>query len=71
MTFFDNIGKYIRNNYRVFSSKSKSADIVSAVIHFVLNNKAEIQNKLSSESSQWRGNLTEKVARKNAEIYRF
>lgn len=65
MTFFDNIGKCIINNYRIFSSKSKSAAIVSAVIHFVLNNKAEIQN------NQWRGDLTEKVARKNAEIYRF
>ena len=47
MTFFDNIGKCIINNYRIFSSKSKSAAIVSAVIHFVLNNKAEIQNNLS------------------------
>ena len=60
VTFFDNIGKYIINNYQVFSSKSKSADIISTVIHFVLNNKAEIQSNSSLKPNRWRGNLTEK-----------
>ena len=65
MTFFDNIGKYIINNHWVFTRKSKSTDIISTVIHFVLNNKAEIQSNPSLKPNRWRGISTERVARKN------
>ena len=36
ITFFDNIGKYIVKDYRVLSSKKESADIITSVLHSVL-----------------------------------
>ena len=44
ITFFDDIGKYIINNYRVRSKKSKSADIISTTLHIMLNKNSTLQS---------------------------
>ena len=44
ITFFDNIGKYTINNYRVRSKKSKSADIISTTLHIMLNKNSTLQS---------------------------
>ena len=46
VTFFDNIGKYIINNCRVRSKKSKSADIVSTTLHKILNKTSTLQSQI-------------------------
>ena len=39
VTFFDNIGRYIIQNYRVWTKKSSLADIISTVAHIILNKR--------------------------------
>ena len=44
--FFNNIGKFIINNYCV-RSKSKSADILSTALHKIFKNNSTIQNQIN------------------------
>ena len=59
VTFFDNIGKYIINNYRVRSKKSKSADIVSTTLHIILNKNSTLQSQIELKPNNWFSNQTE------------
>ena len=52
--FFDNIGKYIIINYRVWSKKSKTADIISTVLHILLNNENILQSNNDLKPINWR-----------------
>lgn len=36
ITYFDNMGKYIVKDYRVLSSERKTANVITAVLHFIL-----------------------------------
>ena len=45
--FFDNIRKYVIDNYQVNYIKSKSADIISTVIHFILNEETDLQKQFN------------------------
>ena len=44
--FFDNIGKYIIYNYHISLMKSKSADIISAKLHIILNRNSTLQSQI-------------------------
>ena len=44
--FFDNIGKYIIYNYHISLKKSKSADIISATLHIILNRNSTLQSQI-------------------------
>ena len=57
--FFDNIGKYILNNYRIRSKKSKSADIISTTLHIILNKNSTLQSQTALKPNNWFNNQTE------------
>ena len=57
--FFDNIGKYILNNYRIRSKKSKSADIISTTLHIILNKNSTLQSQTELKPNNWFNNQTE------------
>ena len=39
VTFFDNIGPYVIQNYRVWTKKNNLSDIITTVVHMILNKK--------------------------------
>ena len=53
VTFFDNIGHYVIQNYRVWTKKINLADIVSSVVHIILNKKSVLQNQLELKPINW------------------
>ena len=53
VTFFDNIGRYVIQNYRVWTKKSNLADIISTVVHIILNKKSVLQNKPKLKPINW------------------
>ena len=59
ISFFDNIGKYVIKNYRVWSKKSKTADIISTVLHIALNTENFFQSNKDLKPINWCKNLSE------------
>ena len=53
VTFFDNIGRYVIQNYRVWTKKSNLADIISTVVHIILNKKSVLQNQPKLKPINW------------------
>ena len=53
VTFFDNIGRYVIQNYRVWTNKSNLADIISTVVHIILNKKSALQNQPELKPINW------------------
>ena len=39
VTFFDNIRPYVIQNYRVWTKKNNLSDIITTVVHMILNKK--------------------------------
>ena len=39
VTFVDNIGPYVIQNYRVWTKKNNLSDIITTVVHMILNKK--------------------------------
>ena len=39
VTFFDNMGPYVIQNYRVWTKKNNLSDIITTVVHMILNKK--------------------------------
>ena len=39
VTFFDNTGPYVIQNYRVWTKKNNLSDIITTVVHMILNKK--------------------------------
>ena len=67
ITFFDNIGKYIAKSCRVSSEKNPSADIITATLHFTLDN-SQLQQNEALMPGKWRGkNPTDLVQSKMME----
>ena len=59
ISFFDNIGKYVIKNYCVWSKKCKTADIISTVLHIVLNTENILQSNKDLKSINWCKSLSE------------
>ena len=60
VTFFDNIGHYIIQNYRVWTKKSNLADIISTVVNIILNKKSVLQNQPELKPINWYEGTTPK-----------
>ena len=58
ITFFDNIGRYVIKNYRVHSAKTRSAAIISTVMHINLD-QMRLQDQEELKPIYWGANRKE------------
>ena len=61
ITFFDNIGRYITKSYRINTSKTKSADIITTTLTLKPKSSLGIQGKPDLKPSAWKKRLNPKT----------
>ena len=59
MTFFDNIGKYVKKSYKVSQQKMSSADVITATLHFKI--PSNFQKQIDLKPSNWNKPKAEEV----------